>query len=435
MIDLGEVPRSRQRPAETATPRPPVPYRPVLGALSILLIVLLAGAVHRGPQRPPVVIPGRLSDATFVDHGRLFVVGIGPDLLGADVHNKIISRYALPDAKLVSRTLVEVSGPVSSVVGAGNTLLVTYQVDATSGQGTVAVTEGTGTVLWRRPAGVVAVSAAAGVALVTVEYGGGPPDGGWSVVDVQTGEPRWSLRQPLNGYAADFGYVNGCPRYFVIATSDGHVETRDALTGAVTSAGAIPPLGPNGHVSTVAWSVDDLLLVVDGRAGVTAYTLPGLTRRWHSDVDLSQSWTQAGCGVVICAYRPQRGVTALDPATGRQLWDSDRWSYAEPTGRYLAATTEAVDQPSLTLLDPLTGQVHGDLGAWQGLGVDGETTLTYAMYQVLGQDTRWYGVLDPDRLRVHILGSADRVSGDCHISTGALICRLVDASVGVWQLR
>jgi len=438
MIDLGEMPRNRESVAEAGTPRPPVPYRPVLGALTILLIALLTGGAHRGPQRPPVVIPGRLSDSTFVDGGRLFVVSVTAPVLGSDVLNRTVSAYTLPGAKLVSRTSVAVAGSVSGVFTVGDTMLVTYQVDSTNGQVTVAVNEGTAKALWRRQVGVIAVSAAAGVALVTVgDDSGGLGDGWWSVVDLKTGVPRWSLRQPPSGSVAEFGYANGFPRYFVTTTRDGHVETRDALTGAVASTGVIPQLGPDGYVSTMVWSSEDLLMVVDGASGVTAYDLPGLTLRWHSDVDLSQSWTQTGCGVVICAFRPQRGMTTIDPATGRELWESDRWSYAEPAGRYLAATAldQSIYQSQLWMLDPLTGQVHGNLGPWQGLAVDGEDALTYAMYEVPGKYTRWYGALDPDRLQVRILGSADRVSGDCHISNGALICRLVDASIAVWPLR
>jgi hypothetical protein len=77
--------------------------------------------------------------------------------------------------------------------------------------------------------------------------------------------------------------------------------------------------------------------------------------------------------------------------------------------------------------------VLGNFGRWQGLGTDDDYHLTYAMYQE--KYVVWYGELEPDRLHVRILGSAARVSGDCHVSTGALICRLVDASVGVWRLR
>ena len=433
MIDLGEVPKHREHTAATAATRPPVPYRPVLGALSILLIVLLAGAAHRNPPRPPVIIPARLSDVTFVDGDRLFVVGVGPALLGSDVQNKVVSRYTLPGAKLLSRTTVAVAGSVSNVRWAGGTILVSYRVDATGSEATVAATEGTATALWRQPFALVVVSAAAGAALVNFDYGR-PGDFGWAVVDLKTGVIRWSLRQPLNGYISDFGYADGFPRWFVTLTADGHVEIRDARTGAVTATGTVPRIGRN--VNGSAWSVDDLLMVVTGRTGVTAYTLPGLTPRWHSDVDLLQGWLQTGCGAVICTFGQQRGMAAFDPATGRKLWDSDRWAYAEPIGRYLAATLppESIDQPKLWLLDPLTGRVYGNFGAWQSLGTDGESTLTYAMNQVYGTYVVWYGVLDPDRLRVRILGSASRVSGDCHVSAGALICRLVDASVGVWQL-
>ena len=46
----------------------------------------------------------------------------------------------------------------------------------------------------------------------------------------------------------------------------------------------------------------------------------------------------------------------------------------------------------------------------------------------------WYGLLDPAELAVRVLGSADRVSGECRASTGVMICRLIDASVAVYRL-
>jgi hypothetical protein len=57
------------------------------------------------------------------------------------------------------------------------------------------------------------------------------------------------------------------------------------------------------------------------------------------------------------------------------------------------------------------------------------------MRLVPGEDVLWYGVLDPARRTVQIIGSADRISGDCQSSAGAMICRLVDASVAVYRLR
>ena len=93
LIDLGEIPRrDPQRASVTVESWRPPPYRPILGALAVVLVVLLAGAVHRGPPDPPVVIPARLGDTLFVGGDEFFVVSAGPELLGWPLQNKIISE-------------------------------------------------------------------------------------------------------------------------------------------------------------------------------------------------------------------------------------------------------------------------------------------------------------------------------------------------------
>ena len=51
-----------------------------------------------------------------------------------------------------------------------------------------------------------------------------------------------------------------------------------------------------------------------------------------------------------------------------------------------------------------------------------------------GDDVVWFASLNPATLAVRVLGSAERVSGDCQITPNLLICRRLDASVGIWKL-
>ena len=55
LIDLGEIPEQAGTPAR----KPPVPYRAVLGVLSLVLVALLAGAANRPPPRPPTTSGSR----------------------------------------------------------------------------------------------------------------------------------------------------------------------------------------------------------------------------------------------------------------------------------------------------------------------------------------------------------------------------------------
>ena len=145
---------------------------------------------------------------------------------------------------------------------------------------------------------------------------------------------------------------------------------------------------------------------------------------------------QTDCATVICAFREQGGMTALDAADGQVLWESGRWADAEPLGRYLLATLGAVegDGPPLWVLDPRTGKVLGNFGRWQGLG-PAPGGLIYGKREVRGEYRVFYGLLDPADRSVEVLGSADHVSNNCVTGGGVLACRLVDASIAVWRLR
>jgi putative pyrroloquinoline-quinone binding quinoprotein len=417
MIDLGEMPRE-QTPVEAVAP---LPVRALLSVLALLLIPLLAASAHSGPPRPPVVVPAHLGDTTYVDGDLLFVIGAGPDLLASEVRNQVISAYALPGAKLLSRTTVAVSGRIYAVHQVGTTIVVAYQIEANGNQAVVGLTAGTGTALWRRAAGLVAVSAADRLVLLTSPQA----EIGVNLVD---GTDRWSVPHPIDAGVTEAGWVDDYPRWFVTAGA-GRLATHDARTGAVTAAITVAKDG-------LADPVGDLLVFDLGPAGLTAYHLPDLTRRWHSDVDLSQSWTRTPCGPVICAFQPQRGMIVLDPATGRRLWTAERWAFAEPVGPYLIATVldRERDDPQQWILDAATGRVLGDFGSWQALALGPSPGLLYGKRELAGKYVVWYGVLDPRTRRSSILGSAERVSGDCEFTPDAFICRLVDASVAVWEL-
>ena len=432
MIDLGEV--HGERPAPVAAAPAPVPWRALLGVLSIVLVATLARATPQPVVRPPTVIPARLADATFIDNDRLFLVGPGPQLADQSVRLRTISAYRLPDGHLLSQTTVAVVGAVSNVVEAGDTIVVSYQTDSGGSQATVALTAGSDRALWRRPEGLVGASGPAGIALISSGYGA-QNEAVFSAVDLHSGAVRWTIRQPADGYTMISGPVDRYPQWFVTVRTNGELETRDAVTGRITATRAGPPL--DRKANSLVWTAGNMAIIGGQTGGVTAYALPGLAPIWTTDVDLGQTWMENTCGPVLCAFRPQHGIIALDPATGRLLWSSDRWAYAQPAGNYLVAAVldPKADDPSYWVLDPRTGRVLGDFGKWETIASDAVPDQLYGIYTVPGQDVIFYGVLDPARRTVRILGTGERVSGNCQTSVGALVCRLVDASVAIWRLR
>ena len=139
VIDLGEVPREAPTVVETERL---VPRRALLALLSLALVVQTAAGAPPPAAQRPVIVPARLGDTMFLDHDRMMMVA-GSATLVAQVSRRVVKTYALPSARLLSRTTVTVSGAVNQVLLAGDTMLVSYQVDASGTWATVAVAEGT----------------------------------------------------------------------------------------------------------------------------------------------------------------------------------------------------------------------------------------------------------------------------------------------------
>jgi hypothetical protein len=439
MIDLDEVP---EHLASTAA-RPPVPYRALLGALSVVMLALLAGATHPAPQQQPTVIPARLGDTFRLDGDFMYVIGTGGVDSFDEVRDRVITTYRLPAVRMVSRTTVPIPGTVVDVDQAGDTVIVGYQLNASGSQATVAYPTGGGPMRWKRSARFVAASEADGIALLSA-------DNGDIAIDLATGQERWRVDRPAAGFLAESGArADGGYPDWLVAFSDARVRSWDARTGSPIASATVP----SNHLDGMIWPVSSFLLINAGEGGFEGYHLPGLRPLWHTPVDLRQSWMQTDCGSVICTFRQQRGMSVLDPADGHLLWDSDRWVYARPLGPYLLATADDGGRAALSVLDPATGRVLGDFGAWQGLGVAGDSGLIWGQRAAPGSYQVFYGLLDPADRSVRVLGRADRVSGGCETSAvpppalgspegatgqrtaGVMVCRLVDASVAVWQLR
>jgi hypothetical protein len=405
VIDLGEA------PAELPVPSRPVPYRALLGVLSAVLLALAGGATQQRAPVAPTVIPARLADTFTLDGDRMYLI-----------EGQRITTYELPSMRVLARTAAPASGTVNTVQQVGGAMVVGYQFEADGTQDTAAYQVGGDRLLWRRPERFVATSAADGLALLSTARAD-------VVVDLATGRERWRVTQPANGYIAEAGSGTGYPDWLVVLSGAGRLETYDAHTGRQVAAVS------RSERTGVIWPVGSFLLVsADG--GYDAYRLPGLRRLWHTGADLSQSWMQTDCAGVICTFRQQSGMTVLDPADGHVLWNSDRWEYAEPVGRYLLAASSALegDVPSLWVLDPRTGKELGNFGAWRGLG-RAPGGLFYGRREFGDRYQFLYGLLDPADRSVDVLGSADRVSNGCETGGGVLACRLVDASVAVWPLR
>ncbi len=433
VIDLGELPHGTQERVRPAA-RPPVPVRPVLIAAAVVLLATLTGAVRTPAPSGPMIIPAQLGDTTFTGRDRYFVVTPADQRATSRLQSKIITTYALPDATLLSRTPVTVSGAIIQVDAIGDVVLVSQQVDTVGGQATTAVAAATGRVLWRHSSRLIGASPSGRLALMLdTSSGAGPLR--WYGVDPTSGAALWSQEEPVTG-STDLAYGSGdTPARLVTATVAGELTVRDPETGAVTAT-AVVPAPPEWRLRGLnIWIVDELVLL-GGREGITAYDLTDLRARWQSPFDLTEVFVLPVCGDAICLFGRFGGLKVLDPATGLLRWGTEEWAAARRVGPYLLASgdEQPEGQEPLVVLDSRSGSRRGSFGVWYPVGDPLPDGRIIGVRERPAEQRVWYAALDPAALTVRVLGVADGVTGDCDVTTDVLICRRVDSSVGVWRL-
>ncbi|WP_433826759.1 hypothetical protein ACQP2E_32295 [Actinoplanes sp. CA-015351] len=424
LIDLGEVPRGDSLVPAIEAEAPPVPYRMLLVILSGILAGLLGGGTHPRLPTPVAVVPAAQGDVIRVVGDRLYVIGrqLPPG-------TREIRGFSLPDARPVSQHQVAVTGEVLGVAAAGDVMMLSVQDERTVRFGTIALRAGVAAPLWKRPVLLVGLSATGRLALVREEAA---TETWWRGLDLETGAVRWSIRQNPGDEIAPSSRDSGYPKWLFQLTAARRLQSWDTTTGQLTATANVPERSPE-NISL--WPAGDLALIGARGAGTTGYdATEGLRQRWHSGVNLSWYRNPSPCGELICTFLPQNGIMVLDPRTGRERWSSDRWNYAERIGSYLVTGLPGTRYPEHFVLDPVTGDVLGAAGRWQSGGPGPEPDTAYVKRADTVTDRLWFGVLDMRGMRVRVAGAADRVAGDCHFAANALICRRLDASVGVWRL-
>ncbi|MCF0097102.1 PQQ-binding-like beta-propeller repeat protein [Micromonospora sp. MH99] len=425
VIDLGEL-RHGPDPDPIRLPRPPLArQRPLRCALVLLLV--LAGLAGSGPfnRREVLTLPAELGAEALVTDD-LFVL-VEP--LGGTGQRRLTATR-LPDGEPAWQVPLPTEGRYWGVAQQGETLLVTGHEVGPDNQGTltIALDRRTGTYRWQQPGNAAAL-----------------PDGNllmWSTagdeqgdtlrgVDLCCGTVRWQLPISPGGMFVLRDGEHGVDRLLVVRLR-GSTEVRDPTTGAVL---ARADLDAGGGASGVSVQLaDDLLLTIGGAtATTTAYGLGDLRQRWR--VPAGEALYASDCGVVICVQTRSGGLRALDAATGRDLWASDRWGWVWPYAGRLVATTVSSAGPGaeeIVVLDPPTGRVLAELGRWElarfarggpliGVRRHPDGGLLVAELDVTGGQARTLDVLRD-------------ATGDCQALTGRLLCRRRDNAYGLWRL-
>ena len=395
----------------------------VLGALVIVLLALTAAAPPARSLRP-VLAAGGTAAAAFT---------LGPDALytatfGANPNSESgVRRYALPGGEQLWATSLPQN--VQNLVLDGGVLL------ARSGSAPRMsfLDAGSGKVLWRltEPNATV-VTLTGGRALLRIET----EDEGTELrlVSSRTGAPVWSHFLAGVGEILNDDLFADDPDRIVVLGTDGHVTTLQFADGSELGEGDLGVRVPDqsdaslpGFVG-VAVSGDQLYVSRrdGGRASLSAYALPGLTRRWRTEG--GPTGFVHDCGPVLC-ISDTRWVSGLDPADGSVRWSDPAWSNASPLGAGTLLAYSQQENPEAVVLDARTGTVLRKLGR------------TYAVGGLeLRQDSRiagrtWVAVPDPADGSVHTVGSMDTGTPyGCEVRRPYLACPTSAGPTTVWQI-
>ncbi|MGW3805359.1 outer membrane protein assembly factor BamB family protein [Micromonospora sp. NPDC005113] len=421
VIELGEL---RHEPEPDTLPRRPrANGRPLRCALVLLFV--LATLVAAGPVsgRAVVPLPARLG-ANVVVTGDLFLV---IDPITPETPQRRLAAFRLPGGEPVWQAPLPAEGRYWGVMPLAGMLLVTGHEIGSDGRGTLTVVldRATGAYRWQQPGNAIPLTDGN----LLLQSGGGDEPGSLRAVDPCCGTVRWQqttapgeINYRTVGYAVD---------RVLLSNADGSVEVRDAATGRML---ARRDLRARGGAYETMQVVDGLLLTVGGaRATVTAYELDRLDQRWSTTADGSLYATE--CGHVVCLLTRAGRLRAVDPATGREFWSSDRWGWVWPVAGRLVATTLSSAGPGaeeLVVLDPATGRVLAELGRWELAGSDlGGPMIGLRRHPGGGL---LVAELDVRVGAVRMLDVLPDATGECQASPGRLLCRRVDGSFGLWRL-
>jgi outer membrane protein assembly factor BamB len=433
VIDLGEM-----RPGpEVALPEPP--RLPVRWRLTWALAGLAALAVALGPSVPApaalveATIPARLGDIAFAEGERYYVVTsdraerAGP---------RTITGYALPDARRLWQAPLPLSGALRGVGATAGQMLVSTEPELLQDVEIVSIREATGQITWRRRALFEGVTPVLGHVLLWTSPDGTPTASSGretlAAVDPVTGAVRWSYQVPNGGWLS-YRYTGQALTHVVTLLPAGRVEVRGAEDGRVLAAAdLLPPRPPSAPASYVRFTGD--LMLVRRESMVTAYGLDRLDRRWTAAIDLTRESVVPDCGETLCVISRLGGVRVLDPATGQMLWSDPTRTSISRTGDHLVAVVLAQDgRTDLAVLDPATGQEVEHLGVWTLIRPSGAGGGLIGMRTDPATSRAWLARLDPATGTARFFGLVEGVAGDCEAQAGAVICRRLNATIGVWR--
>ncbi len=251
------------------------------------------------------------------------------------------------------------------------------------------------------------------------------------VVDLATGAVRWSAGF-TGGAVVDT--VPGRPDVLLFYSRTGF-SLRALTTGAVLAARAVDGSPEVDAVFGVP-RTSDLLLITgpDPKSPVAGFGPLLVTA--YSQATLAPVWTRAepegtDRAITVCGDEPciitNHGLTALDPATGRDRWTIQLNASLRRYGPdvYVLENTQS---RVLEVRDPVTGAVRADLRRWSSTSTpigDAPVLLSHAE-----RGGAVFGLLRPYG-RVQPLGRSATAVTECQNNDAFAVCR-TPAGADIW---
>ncbi|GAA3347884.1 hypothetical protein GCM10020358_64340 [Amorphoplanes nipponensis] len=424
LIDLDAPPRAEPGAAAASLrPRAPRPVL-VLAVLVAALATLVAAAPPAGTLRPVLAAGGTAAAAFTLGADALYTASFG----ASPASESGIRRYALPGGEQLWAT--SLPHDTQNLMLDGGVLLARSGtaprmsfLDATTGK-----------VLWHLAepdATVVALSR--GRALLRLDAGDGSTE--LRLASARTGATIWRRVVDGVGEILSDDLFTADPDRIVVLGVDGHVTTLQFADGSVLGEGDLGVRLPaesegtfQGDFVGVTVSGDQLYMSRrdQGRASLTAYRLPDLSRRWRT-ADGPTGFVH-DCGPVLC-ISDTRWVSGLDPSDGSVRWSDPAWSDAFEQGDGTLLAWDQQEVPESAILDARTGAVRRKLGRTYPVGGLELREDTEAAGRV------WVTVPDPGGGPAHTVGALQTGAPyGCLVRRPYLACPTSAGPTTVWRI-
>jgi putative pyrroloquinoline-quinone binding quinoprotein len=232
------------------------------------------------------------------------------------------------------------------------------------------------------------------------------------VIDLATGAVRWTAGFDSGAVATG---VPGVPGEVLLYTRTGF-SLRDLATGAVRASRTVQLPPDSDAVFGLPMTAD--LMLIAGAGSVTAYSVRTLAPMWRRERPSSTDGDISVCGDLPCIER-RGGVTALDPATGRDRWTIDMNAGLHRYGPDVYVL-ENVQSRVIEVRDPASGALRADLRAWGATSVPGSQDPVVLSRAELGGVV--FALLRPYG-RIQPLGRSEAPVTECQNDARVVVCR------------